>query len=137
MVQAYLGRSEVCFRKGDLDGVIRDSTKAIELKPGLAAVWNNRAIARQEKEDLDGALRDYDRSVRLNSKAASTYNNRGGARYLKQDFDGAISDQTMALKLDARFAQPTETAGLLGWPRAMLRVLSLTSIGLFTCDPRY
>jgi tetratricopeptide (TPR) repeat protein len=99
-----MGRSEIRYRKGDLDGVISDSTKAIELNPALAEAWNNRALARQEKGDLDGALPDYDRSVQLNAKVASTYYNRGGARYLKGDFEGAIADQTQALKLDSGFA---------------------------------
>ena len=61
-----------------LDGMLSDSSKAVELDPGSTQAWNNRGIARQEKGDLDGALADYDRSLQLNPKVASTYHNRGG-----------------------------------------------------------
>ena len=45
LVEAYMGRSEIRYRKGDFDGVISDSAKAIELNPALAEAWNNRPRA--------------------------------------------------------------------------------------------
>ena len=43
-------------KKGDFEGSIADHTKAIELKPDLAAAYNNRGNAKRAKGDLNGAI---------------------------------------------------------------------------------
>ena len=36
LVQGYVGRGGIRFRKGDLDGMLSENRKAVELDPGLA-----------------------------------------------------------------------------------------------------
>ena len=52
--------------KGDLDGALADYSRAIELKPDLAAAWTYRAAIRRENGDLPGALADRNTSLELN-----------------------------------------------------------------------
>ena len=52
-------------KKGDFEGSIADHTKAIELKPDLAAAYNNRGNAKRAKGDLNGAIADYNKAIQL------------------------------------------------------------------------
>jgi tetratricopeptide (TPR) repeat protein len=61
-------------KKGDLNGVIADFAKVIELKPDNAEAYDNRAQDRFWKGDLAGASTDFTRTVALNPKQADGYN---------------------------------------------------------------
>jgi len=52
--------------RGDLDGALADYNRAIELKPDMAAAYNNRAEIKRAKADLEGALADFSRPLNLN-----------------------------------------------------------------------
>ena len=44
--------------RGDLDAVLADAAKALELEPKLAEAFSLRGAVKEEKGDLDGALGD-------------------------------------------------------------------------------
>ncbi len=62
LTEAYVNRSYILHLQGDLDGVINDSSKAIDLNPHLVAAWIDRPVSRTGKGDLKGALSDFDRA---------------------------------------------------------------------------
>ena len=59
-------------KKGDFEGSIADHTKAIELKPDLAAAYN-RGNAKRAKVDLDGAIADYNKAIQLQPDYENDY----------------------------------------------------------------
>jgi tetratricopeptide (TPR) repeat protein len=85
--------------RGDPDGALADFNKAIELKPDLAAAWNNRGLVKQTKGDRAGALADFSRAIELKPDLAAAYNNRGEVKRAKGDLDDALADYNRAIEL--------------------------------------
>jgi tetratricopeptide (TPR) repeat protein len=96
----------------DWDGVIADTTRAIELDPGLAEALALRGMARGEKSDWDGETADATRAIELDPALPSAWFGRGAARWGKGDLDEAIADFTKALELDPGFARPWRGRGV-------------------------
>ncbi|HZF38920.1 MAG TPA: tetratricopeptide repeat protein, partial [Blastocatellia bacterium] len=90
--------------RGDFDGAIADHTRAIELKPGLAEGYNNRANALYARGDYAAAVADYDRALAINPRYAEVYANRGMLRLRTGRRAEADADfeQGLALKPDMK-----------------------------------
>jgi tetratricopeptide (TPR) repeat protein len=84
--------------RGDPDGAIADCTRAIDLNPGHALPYQNRAAAFHEKGDFEAAIADATKSIDLKPNG-DVYFNRGLARAATNDLDGAIADYTEAVRL--------------------------------------
>jgi tetratricopeptide (TPR) repeat protein len=84
---------------GDLDGAMADHNRAIEMKPGLAPAYNNRALVKQAKGDFDGALADLTRAIELDPNLAPAHLNRGDLKRIRGDLAGAVIDLTRAIEL--------------------------------------
>jgi tetratricopeptide (TPR) repeat protein len=66
--------------------------KAINLDPGNAFAYINRAYAYKSNGDWDRAFADYGKAIELDAKDASFYNYRGNAYLDRGDRDRAIAD---------------------------------------------
>jgi tetratricopeptide (TPR) repeat protein len=107
-----------------------------------AMVYNNRAIALQDKGELDRAIADYSEAIKIDplgknknkddgydfrvtykSKdvrrqaeshpmTAQAYSNRGTVWYDKRDYDRAIADYSEAIKIDPKDATSYDSRGL-------------------------
>jgi len=75
-------------------------SKAIELKPELAYLYNDRARWRTQTGDLQGALADLTRCLELHKDNAKAYATRGIVRVLQGDFDQAMTDFDHSLTLN-------------------------------------
>src|SRR5579872_6401925 len=71
------------FNKGDYDGAIADSTKAIALAATDTEAYYCRACAEEASSDYDDAIADYSKIIELNPNNAAAYNARGFARESK------------------------------------------------------
>ena len=98
----------------NIDKVIADMTRAIELDPEYAEAYTRRADAyvakssakgRQDKELLDLGLKDYGKVIELHPNSAQAYYNRGTVLYEGPDTEAAIADLTKAIDLDPNYAQ--------------------------------
>ncbi len=101
----YYNRACAYLRKGNYDGVIADSDKALTLglaNPADAFVM--RGTARYSKGDVDGAISDCDRAIKINPNHALAYNNRANDRIFKRDWKGALADSNKAVSLDPNMA---------------------------------
>lgn len=117
------------YDKGDYDGAIADSSRAIELDPRNAYAYRVRGNAKDDKGDYAGAVADYRDSIALDSQdfriyfdwgiAAGRKSNygtaielspnfiqayvrRGAAKQAKGDTDGAAADSQKARELSAK-----------------------------------
>jgi len=91
--------------KGNLDQVISDNTKAIELNPTLVDAYMDRGSARDDRGDYAGAIADYDRVIAMNPNSDKAFYNRGLARYRIGDINGAIADDTKTVELNPSYSK--------------------------------
>jgi lipoprotein NlpI len=82
-----------------------------ENRKNLAAAFNNRGIAYDDKKDFDRALADYNEAIRLNPKDAHAFNNRGVAYDNKKEYDRAIADYDAAIRLNSKLAAAFNNRG--------------------------
>ena len=104
-------RAELAFQHGNamrmigqFERAIEHYSRAIELNPDYAAVYNNRGNAYSVKSDFDRAIADYTKAIQLKPGNSMAYNNRGAAFSSKCDFDRAIADHTKAIQLKPDYA---------------------------------
>jgi tetratricopeptide (TPR) repeat protein len=102
---AFNNRGNALYRKGDLEGALKDCNEAIRLKPDYADAFNNRGNALYGKGDLEGALKDYNEAIQLKPDYADAFNNRGAARKAKGELEGALKDYTEAIRLKPDLAE--------------------------------
>lgn len=101
--EAYNGRANVKFQKGDLDGALSDYSKAIEFSSATAVYYANRASLREKMKDIKGALSDSGRELALSKVKYRAYLNRGRIRLGSKDYAGAIADFNKSLELKPGF----------------------------------
>ncbi|HEV8062506.1 MAG TPA: tetratricopeptide repeat protein [Gemmataceae bacterium] len=99
---AFAGRGVASQHRGDLDGAIKDLTRAIELKPDLAVWRNNRGVVYADKKDFDKAFADFKEAIRLDPTSPLPFNNRAGIYLSQNEFDKAIADFAAAIHANAK-----------------------------------
>ena len=95
--QAYMGRGEENLNLGNYPQAIDDFTKAIDINPGEALYYYNRANAYLDLKQYNLAVKDYSFAIARNDKLVSAYVNRGLAYMEFGDPLPAIPDFTKAL----------------------------------------
>jgi len=96
--QANFYKANSLLDLGQYQKAIDEYTKAIELKPDDADIYNNRGYAYDRLGQYQRAIEDYNEAIRLNPGLVLTYNNRGNAYHklwlynaAREDYDKAIS----------------------------------------------
>jgi Tfp pilus assembly protein PilF/predicted esterase len=85
-------------RAGDLSGAIAAYTRALELDPNFADVYNNRGVAYMNQGNYSAAIADLSRSIEIKPEA-TPYHNRGSAYRALKKLKEAIADYTRAIEL--------------------------------------
>lgn len=65
------------MRRKALDDVLADLAHAIELSPGMAEAWYNKAVAHLEADDYTSALAALNRAIELKPEMGEAWYNRG------------------------------------------------------------
>ena len=81
------------------DKAIRHYTEAIDLKPEIAIIYNNRGNAYAGNGNFDAAIGDYSKAIDLSPEDANAYYNRGIAYQVRGEVDAAIGDYSKAIAL--------------------------------------
>ena len=113
-IRAYTKKSfgNAKVNKGNYKGAIAAYSKAIDLNPDLADVYNDRGAAKETLDDFEGAIADYDNAIRFVPEYATAYNNRGIAKDNLGNYNGAIEDYDMAIQLDPEYATAYNNRGV-------------------------
>ncbi len=90
--EQFLNKGIECVKKGDYDQAILEYTKALELKPNDANIYNMRGNAYHGKGNYDQAILDFSKAIKLNPSDAATYEMRGNAYYQKEEYGKAWAD---------------------------------------------
>ena len=112
--EAHKNRGNAYLAKGDLDGVIADYTKAIEINPKDADAHNNRGYAYETKGDFDRAIADFTNAIEIDPKDADAYINRCWLRATaNRDLTLAFADCDTGLRLAPNDANDLDSRGFL------------------------
>jgi tetratricopeptide (TPR) repeat protein len=104
--------TEVYFRlgwlyqkMGDDKEAIANYNRALDIDSTLAAIYNNRGVARYAQDDLVNALADYNRAIELDHDYVQAYSNRCAVYTKKGSLDNALADCAKAITLDPNYAE--------------------------------
>lgn len=87
------------YKKGNLDGAIKNFSRAVSLNGELAAAYYNRGIAHGNQGAYELAMRDYSKAIEIDPDFAEAYNNRGLLRAGRGEVEKAILDYDHAIVL--------------------------------------
>ncbi len=96
---AYFAKYDLDNSISDLENAIIDFSKAIELKPKFAEVYNRRGSAYLSKGDVENAVTDLKKAIELDPDHAEANYNLGVAYFCQYKFDDAIEKYNKALTL--------------------------------------
>ncbi|HKX84860.1 MAG TPA: tetratricopeptide repeat protein, partial [Pyrinomonadaceae bacterium] len=77
---AYVGRGNAFFGKGEMDNAINDYDRAIAILPGMAAAYHARATALFAKKDYERSLADYGKALRIDPRFTRAFIGRALVR---------------------------------------------------------
>jgi tetratricopeptide (TPR) repeat protein len=98
------GMARVNRKEKDLDGAIKDFSKALELDPKNAHAYNGRGLAYQKKNELVAAQNDFNEAIKQDAQLASAYKNRGeNLRKLALDKTQSVPELDAAIDKWQRF----------------------------------
>ena len=108
----YRGLAHVGKREFAL--AVADYTKAIELRPGAASFYSNRAFAVQllPTPDYSGAYDDLTHAIAINPKEKGYYLDRGYPSLMKKDWEQAANDYTQAIALGEKSSEAFINRGM-------------------------
>ena len=107
-VQEQVKKGDSFFEQGQYDNAIAAYTKAIELYPkdaavydsrGLAKIYEDRGLAYYKENDCNNAIADYTRAIEIDPKYAPAYNNRSVAYWAVKEYDKSRADLKQAMAL--------------------------------------
>jgi tetratricopeptide (TPR) repeat protein len=99
LADAYLLRGRANVALGLLERAIQDFTKAIQLRPGGAEAFVDRAQVRLEQEDYQAVIADCGEALKRDSRIALAYNMRARAYRHINSPERALEDLNRAVEL--------------------------------------
>ncbi len=104
-VAQYASKGIAQYSAGDMDGAIASFTAGLQIAPGMALLYLNRANAYLYKPNFNAAIADANKALELKvEKPDDAYTIRGTARAGLGDYNSAIADCNRAIKLNPRNA---------------------------------
>jgi len=97
--------------KEDYKRAIAIYTRAIQLNPEDAEMYNNRGLVYHAQNDYNKAIADLTKAIQLNPNFAVAYYNRGNVYHSKNDNDKSIADFNSAIRIAPNFAEAYSNRG--------------------------
>ena len=95
----YVRQGVENYNSGNYRGALSAYTKAIEIEPQIADLYNYRGDAKRNLQDYQGSISDYTKAIQINPQDAIAYRNRGIERERLNDLKGACLDWRKAADL--------------------------------------
>ncbi len=95
----HAARAELRFRRGDVDGALRDYDAAIGLAPRDATIRFQRGFLRARTGAFDRAVEDYGACIDLDPTIYQAWNQRAIAHFRLGQLDDAVRDSGRAIEL--------------------------------------
>ena len=97
--EQYVDQGVERYNSGNYRGALAAYTKAIEIEPQIAELYNYRGDAKRNLQDFQGAIADYTKTIEIKPQYANAYLNRGIDREIVNDLKGACLDWRKAAGL--------------------------------------
>ncbi|HEX2747189.1 MAG TPA: tetratricopeptide repeat protein [Verrucomicrobiales bacterium] len=111
---AYYNRACIQLVRKNYDGLLSDSTRALDLgHKSRANLFCLRGTGWAGKGNFDKALLDHDQAITLDPNYALAYNNRGNDYYRKGDMNRAMRDCDKSIALDPSSPLPWYNRGYI------------------------
>jgi tetratricopeptide (TPR) repeat protein len=99
-LRAWRGRGHARHELRQFRLAIADYSRAIDLRPGLAELWNSRCWGRLYIDQPRAAIEDCDVALKLDPKFGAAYDSRAMAYSAAGEYDKALEDHKRALERD-------------------------------------
>ena len=73
----YVHQGAESYNSGNYRGALAAYTKAIEIEPQIALLYNYRGDAKRRLQDFQGAIADYTKAIEINPLVDEAYFHRG------------------------------------------------------------
>ena len=93
------------YRDGRYEAAVLAFDNAVQVAPGSAAAYNNRAGARLRLGHAVGALGDYTKAIELSPNDPELYFNRANAYMALGNYEFAVHDLNRAIELAPHYAK--------------------------------
>ena len=97
MVEAYIERSRLLYKDGDLAGALMNLDNAVNLVSGEYQLYLNRGQIHLELENHQEALADFSKAISLSHDDVEAYLYRGDLYYSLSDFENAVKDYSQVI----------------------------------------
>jgi len=96
---------------GNYEEALKLYTKALQLDPRIAQIYNNRGLVHYFLKDFAKAESNFDKAIELDPKLCMAYNNKAIIYYERRLFEQAIKYFNMVIQLDPKLEQPYYNRG--------------------------
>jgi len=110
-LRALRGRGHAYHELRRFKLAVADYSRSIDLRPGLADLWNSRCWSRIYIDQPRAAIEDCDVALKLDPKFGAAYDSRAMAYSGAGDYDKALEDHKRALER-ARIAEHLYNRGI-------------------------
>ena len=110
--RAYAMRALAYAMRREYARSIPDYDRAIELNPGYAVAWNNRAWSLFKSGQYARAMADVQRSLELSPLSAHSYDTRAHLFQVTGRPERALSDYNIAIRLGGKYMTRLYQCGL-------------------------
>jgi tetratricopeptide (TPR) repeat protein len=110
-VEPYLQRAQLLAAADLKTQAIADLTRALELEPRNARVFNTRGYLRMSQNQLIEAVEDFAAAVSIDLEYPQPYNNRGLVRITQGAPEKALLDFDAALRIDPQYIDALNNRG--------------------------
>lgn len=98
-------------RQGDLEGAIKEFSRALKVNPLFADAYYKRAVTRFDFGDLPGAIEDYNEVLQVHPEHINAYCGRGLTNLALGNIEAAMEDATQATRINPNHAQAYSLRG--------------------------
>lgn len=102
-VNDYYKRAVSKYKEKDYSGAIIEYSRAIEIRPNAAVLYNNRGVCKYKLERFSDAIKDYDKCIELDQEYVHAYFNKGNSYLGIDEFESALLAYDKVLKLDKEY----------------------------------
>ena len=99
-------------RQKDIQHALQDYTMALNLKPDMAATFNNRGVIHMDIKQYELALSDFDRAIELDPNNANGFCNRAMVYGYIGDYDKSITESTRATEINPQLSESYVVRGI-------------------------
>jgi tetratricopeptide (TPR) repeat protein len=103
--EAYIWRANCYALLGEYDVALQDYNRALELNPGDASGFHNRAVTHFHLGDHQAAIADYTQAIHIEPDLTIAYFNRAISHSSLGDHQAAVADYTEAIRIKPDYAE--------------------------------